>query len=252
MRPYAFLLIFLTILCCSKKNDSSTELEILFTQSWSGQPITAADFNAIQFRNAAGELLSIERLRYLISDLRLQLKNGEELPIKAYHLIDLQKQESLSLKQMTFVAPDQIEALVFIFGFDNESNTDGAYPELNSAVWNVPRSLGGGYHFMQLDGKFEDSQGGIQPYNFHAIRAADHTDPIALVFEDTYFELRLPVQNSISRGLYEINMDVSEWFDTPNLWRLELDSTGLMTNFEAQKKLAENGKTVFSIRNSNQ
>ena len=56
-------------------------------------------------------------------------------------------------------------------------NTDGAYPDLNSASWNVPPMLGGGYHYMQLDGKFINNIENEAGYNFHAIRAADNPGP---------------------------------------------------------------------------
>ena len=42
----------------------------------------------------------------------------------------------------------------FVFGFKNEQNIPSAYPDLNAASWNVPMQLGGGYHYMQFDGKF--------------------------------------------------------------------------------------------------
>ena len=44
--------------------------------------------------------------------------------------------------------------LSFVFGFTDTENVDGGYPDLNTASFNVPAMLGGGYHFMQFDGKY--------------------------------------------------------------------------------------------------
>ena len=132
--------------------------------------------------------------------------------------------------------------------FENETNQDGIYPDLNAVSWNVPRMLGGGYHFMQLDGKFENKMGALAPYNFHAIRAVDKTDPENLIFEDSFFEIEQPIEATASRIRMSIDMDVSQWFVNPHLWFLESDATSLMPNFEARKRIAANGKSVFSIQ----
>ena len=55
-----------------------------FTHNWDGTPVTSADFNAIQYTNANGELLSIERLRYVVSDIILTTSSNENLVLDVY------------------------------------------------------------------------------------------------------------------------------------------------------------------------
>ena len=42
-------------------------------------------------------------------------------------------------------------------------------------------------------------------------------------------------------------MNVAEWFKNPNTWNLNQLNTVLMPNFEAQKMMNLNGRSVFSL-----
>ena len=81
--------------------------------------------------------------------------------------------------------------LKFTFGFNDEDNKDGVYQDLNSASFNVPAMLGGGYHYMQFDGKYKDTNNADANFNYHVIRAVDRSDPNNLIFKDTSFEVDL-------------------------------------------------------------
>jgi hypothetical protein len=47
-------------------------------------------------------------------------------------------------------------------------------------------------------------------------------------------------------------MNIAEWFKNPNTWDLNELNTVLMPNFEAQKMMSENGRSVFSLGDINQ
>ena len=80
--------------------------------------------------------------------------------------------------------------LSFTFGFTDVDNKDGEYQDLNTVNFNVPSMLGGGYHFMQFDGKYQGATA-INNFNYHAIRAVDRSNPSNLVFQDTSFKVEL-------------------------------------------------------------
>jgi hypothetical protein len=42
-------------------------------------------------------------------------------------------------------------------------------------------------------------------------------------------------------------MNLAEWFKNPNTWNLNELNTVLMPNFEAQKMMSANGKSVFTL-----
>ena len=100
---------------------------------------------------------------------------------------------------------------------------------------------------MQFDGKYLDNTSQEAGFNYHAIRAVDATDPNNLKFEDTSFAVNLGTVVITNTSEIEIKMNLAEWFKNPNTWNLNELDTVLMPNFEAQKMMSANGKSVFSL-----
>ena len=232
---------------CSSDTDSDTVVNLRFTHEWNNAVLTTDDFGTIQYVNAFGNQLSIERLRYLISDLTITKPSGETIPLNNYHLIDLENENTLNLTSNQSVETGTYANVSFIFGFTNTANTDGAYPDLNSASWNVPPMLGGGYHYMQLDGKFINNIENEAGYNFHAIRAADNPGPNPSFPQDTFFEVNLGPLTVSENNEIIISMDMAQWFKEPYLWDLNLYNQMLMPNSTAQILMYENGQNVFHL-----
>ena len=255
-----FKLIF--ILCvaflmngCLGTDDPQTDtvgITVSFSHTWGNTPVTNADFNDIKFTNENGEQLSIERLRYLISEIVLTHESGAISVLNGYNLVDVTNNTNLSFTTSSIVVPGNYTNVSFRFGFRDSNNIDGAYLDLNTANFNVPGMLGGGYHYMQFDGKYLDSNNAEAPFNYHAIRAVNNADPSNLLFQDTSFVVNLgAVTIGNSTGIH-INMDISEWFKNPNTWDLNVLNTVLMPNFNAQIMMNENGASVFSLENITQ
>lgn len=249
---------FLFIFSCGEDNDDNINgnndinTTFNFTHNWDGTNISSADFNTIQYTNANGEQLSIERLRYLISDITFTKENGETIIINEYNLVDVTNSESMSFSPSLEIPTGVYTNVSFTFGFDNEDNVDGAYTDLNSASWNVPMMLGGGYHYMQLEGKFIDNTASETGYAYHTIRAVDISDPNEVLFQDTFIDVNIGPITITNDIAFEIKMNISEWFKNPNQWDLnDLHST-LMPNFVAQIMMHENGQSVFSLGNVTQ
>ena len=244
-----FLLVVVFVSCTENEinlDDGKTNLRFNFSHDWDGAPIATADLNDIKFTNENGEKLSIERLRYLISNIVLEKENGQKIILKAHHLADISKSESLQYQSLIKVSKGRYK-VSFTFGFSSEDNVEGVYPDLNSVSWNVPKMLGGGYHFMQFDGKFLDATNAEANFNYHVIRAADKSDPTNLKLQDTSFTVDLGTLIISDEQPIEVAMDVSEWFKNPNLWDLNTLNTVLMPNFNAQIQMSENGKSVFRV-----
>ena len=75
------ILSILIVSSCSKKEENSL-VTLNFTHHWNGTIITNQDLNELKFTNENGEKLSIERLRYLISNISL-------IGAKNYHLVEI-------------------------------------------------------------------------------------------------------------------------------------------------------------------
>ena len=241
------LIVLIGFSSCSEKdccvNVEPVNATIKFTHDWDGTTIGATDFNDLKFTNEHGETLSIERLRYLVSNVYIESSDSQNS--KAYHLVNVGEETGLELTLENI--PQGTYQLKFTFGFNDSDNTDGIYQDLNSVSFNVPAMLGGGYHFMQFDGKYLDTNNAEANFNYHAIRAADRSDPSNLILEDTSFLVDLGNITLTNDATIEIKVNLAEWFKNPNTWNLNELNTVLMPNFEAQKMMNSNGKTVFSL-----
>lgn len=235
--------------CHKDADDNVTQASIIFNFShhWDGIPIKSSDFNDLKFINANGETLSIERLRYLISKFTFTNTNDADFISEEYHLFDVSEEETLSLTLSLSIPTDNYNNASFVFGFTNEMNIDGIYQDLNSESFNVPAMLGGGYHYMQFDGKFINSSDSEQGFNYHAIRAVDNLGDNPIFPQDTFIVVDLGPIDITANTIINIKMNVAEWFKTPNTWDLNQLNQMLMPNSTAQIMMYENGQNVFTL-----
>ena len=244
---------------CNSDDDAGTtpqEVNVVFTFShyWDGSQIQNSDFDQTSYVNAHGETLTLSKLVYLISDITFTAQDGTVYSAEDYNLVNVREGQYLSFTPNVLL-PEGAYTVSFTFGFDDEDNS-GNYPDLNSADggWNVPDMLGGGYHYMRMEGKYL-AAGTTDEVNFqyHTIRANKHTtlppgpDTLELL-EDTSFEVNLGEINITAETGIEIDMNVAEWFKNPNTWDLTQYYTVLMPNYEAQILMYQNGKNgVFGL-----
>lgn len=234
------------LVSCSDDDSMAQEtavLSFLMTHEFDGLEVDNSTFSQFLYVNENGDTLSISRLRYLISDVALTAQNGDRVQLDNYQLVDVTNGNGLS-----FIVSDEIPygtytGLSFTFGFDEEDNIDEGYPDLNLAVWNWPDMLGGGYHFMQMEGMYLEN-GVAMPYAYHNGTARVSEG----VFEQNYFEADLNgfVVN-MPFGEAEIRMNIAEWYRNPNTWDLGEYNITLMPNYDAQKMMQANGASVFSL-----
>ncbi len=241
------LLITLAVTSCTKddkKDPQNFPLTFKFTQNWDGSDFTAANFGEFNYTNQHGETLSVTKLRYLISRIVLTRTNGETVEIPGYQLVDVSDASSLVYNPNVEILEGEFNKISFVYGFNEADNQDGAYPDLNAANWNWPSMLGGGYHFMQFEGKYNDVNGDPQPFAYHNGTARISEG----VFEQNYVSFTFNQDFAINQaGEIEIKMNLAEWFKNPNEWDLNVLNVTLMPNYQAQKMMQENATTVFSI-----
>lgn len=250
---YVLLTItILTIAACSSNDDVAAErvsITFNFTHFWGEDQIETSDFGNTTFTNSLGTEMIIDRFRYVISDISLTHASGEVTNLKEYNLVDVNNESGLSFTTSESILPGEYTNVTFRFGFSEEDNTDGAYADLTSANFDVPGNLGGGYHYMQMDGFFTDSNNSQASFAFHAISAIDTSVPVGdRVREDTSLNFSLgsvSVQNTTN---INVSVDLSGWFEAPNEWNLNLLNNMLMGNYEAQQDMFENAQSgVFGL-----
>lgn len=227
------------------KTEANTSFK--FTHNWDGEEVTNSTSNST-YTNENGEELSIVLLRYLISDITFSREGEEDIVLNVYNLVDVTSNNNLIFSPETKIPTGTYTNVSFTFGFKAEDNIDGAYPDL--ADWVVPNipmfgSIGG-YHYMQLEGKYSNSTTTEANYAYHTIRAADgSTTPPTI--QETAINVNLGPAIIFDDINFEIKMNIAEWFKTPYQWDLSQWNTSLMGNFQAQLKMNENGQNVFSL-----
>lgn len=200
------------------------------------------------YTNAMGQKYNITRLRYLVSDITFNKANGESFTINEYHLVDFTDTTTFIFKPNAKVPEGDYSSISYTFGFDKEDNVSGAYGDLNIVNWNWPAMLGGGYHYMQMEGKYLDSTSTEKFFAAHlgTARKMTATDT---TFENNEFTTTLANSaiNVKSNIEFEMTFNVNEWFKNPTLWDFNVYNAPLMPNYNAQKLMNINGPSVFSV-----
>lgn len=248
-RLFVLLCSIMLLTSCSGNDDGdppTVSTTFKFTHHWDGALIRDYNFGPIQYTNANGDVIGFERFRYLISDIVFTKANGEQIGLDVYNLVDLTNEVNMEYTPETQIPPGNYTNVSFTFGLDNEDNSEN-HLDLNSASFNVPENLGGGYHYMQFDGKFINSNMQEQGFNYHAIRAVDNPGANPTFPQDTFFTVNLGAINVTNDVEIEVQMNIAEWFKSPNLWDLNVYNQMLMPNSTAQIMMYENGQDAFSL-----
>ena len=225
--------------CSDDTEDVTKTMTVRISHEVSGVPL---ERNKLKYTNKAGEKYSVINLKYYLS--RFSFRQGESMvTFDTIIYIDAFDQSTLQAR-FEFPVNFEPESLTFTFGIPEEKNVDNALPasqEHLSMIW--PPTLGGGYHYMKLEGRYELTAGGLSNHNTHTgrLKMEDYSDS-HLFFVDR------PLANISSREKLNLVMDINQWYENPQTYSFNYFGKAIMTNPEAQNALRSNGKTVFSLK----
>jgi hypothetical protein len=187
--------------------------------------------NEMIYTNQSNDNYSIQTLRYLISDITLHTDNGDETLLDEVHFIDISIDSTLILN-ISQINYQNYTFISFTMGLDSLKNITNLFLNENffpSFVW--PEFLGGGYHYMQLEGDFNTVFNG---YTTHT----GGTNGL-----DFSFNKMFPI-NEITD--ININMEITNWYKNPEIFDLTTD--GIMGDINKQVILKTNGiEDVYSV-----
>ena len=187
--------------------------------------------NEMIYTNPSNDNYSIQTLRYLISDITLHTNNGDETVLNEVHFIDISIDSTLILN-IPQINYQNYTSLSFTMGLDSIKNITNLFLNENffpSFVW--PEFLGGGYHYMQLEGDFNTVFNG---YTTHT----GGTNGIDFSFNKIFSITDITDIN--------INMEITNWYTNPEIFDLTTD--GIMGDINKQTILKANGdENVFSV-----
>jgi len=185
-------------------------------------------------------LYSVERLKYFISDITLHQAGGGTVKIDEAHYIDVREASTLTFSPTMDVPNGDYTQISFVFGLDTVKNITNAYlnPPQSDMAWPVP--MGGGYHYMKLEGKY-DAAGTPTNYNTHTG---------GLMGNPYHVDVTLPSSTFTANGTNltaTINMDINNWYQNPNTYDFSVYGSAIMGNMAAQTAIKQNGANVFTL-----
>lgn len=199
------------------------------------------------YKNALNQPYNVSKLRYLVSNITLHRINGAQIKLDDFFFIDASNNESMTYTPNIEIPFGSYSGISYTFGFDELSNISGQYSSLNAANWNWPEMLGGGYHFMQLEGSYIDTSNNEAPFATH-MGTARKIDSLGTTFEANHFSSLIPNSNfEVDQPIkLTLTMNLNEWYSNPSNWDFNQYGAGIMPNYNAQKLLNKNGKDVFT------
>ncbi|MCK9612997.1 MAG: hypothetical protein M0R16_08875 [Bacteroidales bacterium] len=264
-RIYLITLLFIAIIAvitACKKDDvlpdekETGKIVLKFFHKVDGQHI---EMDTLKYINAAGNHYMVNEIQYFISDVILHNSDGSSFLIKAWgdiHYVDTDIPSTWTWNILDSIPAGTYDSISFTFGISEAKNQSYMFvnPPENNMFW--PEYLGGGYHYLKLNGKWSDGVSQAMPYEFHLgigqIYSGTGTSIDSIIgFVQNYFNVDLPnssfsIAEKETRTI-EIEMNVESWFDTPHVWDFNVQGTYIMQNQEAMQIAKENGVDVFSI-----
>jgi hypothetical protein len=216
--------------------------------------------NSLIYTNAAGNQYMVNEVMYFISDITFHKAGGTRTTIGQWDdifYIDDAIPATQSLQFFDPIPSGNYDSVSFTFGISAPKNISFIYvnpPEVNMS-W--PEVLGGGYHYMMINGKWKDPAGYIQPFDFHlGIGQLYHGSGFEVdsiyAFVQNYFEVTLPGSAFAIHDQeilhFDLIMNIDWWFSTPHTYDHNVWGGAIMQNQAAMQMVKENGTDVFTFR----
>ena len=235
------ILLTLTVIAiiftsCEKDKPIATDITINFTHTVDGSDLIA---NSMIYTNEAGENYDVQTLKYLISNITLHDDLGYTV-LKDIHFIDISDESTFSFTYDN-VPNNNYHAISYTMGLDTVKNISNKYvnEDFHSEMF-WPEPNGGGYHYMKLEGDFNDSLSG---YGTHTggTMGGDYS------FNNVN-DISLTVDDDLGNVSINIDMELNNWYQTPNQIEFSSYGMGIMMNMMMQMNIQMNGITdVFSV-----
>lgn len=195
------------------------------------------------YTSQAGNDYQLTRLMYFVTDVVVTRIDDTTVSAPGPHYVDHEDEASRTVAVGADVAPGEIRSIAFTMGIPAAQNTSGSMHNPPESLMSWPDSMGGGYHYMKLEGRYRTTGGELA--NLRA-----HTGPTD--GNDYSFRVTLDAAGrAIADGgsTFEVAMNIDEWFKNPHT--LDFNDTftveGIMGDTAKQQQLQDNGADVFTL-----
>jgi hypothetical protein len=258
---YIFFLLILSLSDCKKSDNPGPEAPcgtIVFSidHQVNGQPLIE---NEMVYTNAVGNEYLITEVKYFISDITFFNNNGSVKIISDSKNIFYVDEDIPGTKTILFsdkIPAGTYDSINFIFGITEAKNKSFIFVDPPEVLMGWPQVLGGGYHYMMMNGKWKDVNEFIMPFNFHLgigqlYKGNDYNVDSIYAFVQNYFKVSLPGSSFTlaekDTATFRLIMNIENWFKDPHIYDFNHWGGAIMQNQPAQQMAKENGWNVFSI-----
>lgn len=283
--PFFVALLFVSILSCEKSNtteESHGETVFQINHLIDNESLTT---DALIYTNAAGNRYMITEIQWFITNLKLISTDGKEFLVKnqngeSVFYIDTDIPESMNISTgQTFPSGDY-SGVKFTFGFDKAENQSHRFVNPPESFMFWPSYLGGGYHYMKLNGKWINKQGHTEPFNFHLGIGQEYYDenktnevlynfgrsdnfehcegyqppavlPPVTGFIHNYFTVSLENAFTIYENqttTLDLQMHIEQWFKANHIYDHDVWGGAIMQQQEAMEIGIKNGPAAFELK----
>ena len=254
MKARLLVILFVVVaMACSKRNEKA-EIDININYEINGKPLVT---DTLCYKNEVGNQFLITEIQWFLSNLELKNDSGDWTTLLQRDLLDtavinrvFYMDTNIPESQTLHTQPLPIghyTTFRFTFGLDEADNQTGLFndPPESEMFW--PDVLGGGYHYMKLNGKYLNAEDRLAPLAIHLGigQNEDFTE-----FYQNYFIVELPVDFNVkanTENRLDLTMMIDNWFRNPHTIDFNEFGSHIMQNQTAQRLLNGNGKDVFRI-----
>jgi len=241
--------------------------------------------DALIYTNAAGNRYMVTEIQWFISDIQLIKEDVEATGItqnvdENIFYIDTDIEETHTINSSYPIPSGNYSGIRFTFGLAKEANKSHRFVNPPESFMFWPEYLGGGYHYMKLNGKWINEAGVIEPFNFHLGIGQEYDEggksgnelfefgdrshyqhcegylpPQKLntvtAFIHNNFSLELPINFTIKADEptdIDLIMTIEKWFYGYEVYDHDVWGGAIMQQQEAMDIACRNGLDVFSLR----
>lgn len=196
-----------------------------------------ADWDQLIYHNDAGNQYAISTLNCYISEFIFFNKTGTSFLHKGIYYLDLKSADKSTIF-IDSIPPGEYIKMSFVLGLEKSNNVTGILPNtidnLNMA-W--PDFMGGGYHFLKLEGYYLDSAGIEKGYAIHLGK----NENLPMI------NINCSMNQKYWDHEYSLNFNINEVFRNPYLYNLNTDQNYTMSDSSAMLKIKQNIEDVFIL-----
>lgn len=249
----AVLLVLLAAVAC-KPDSMQSGMSLRFTFTFEGQPLR---MDGRTYTLASGEKIKVNDIHYFVSDVVLVDYAGKRVKFeddaRNVHYVGTELEGSLTWRSSRELPTGVYDYVEFVYGLDSVRNVSHTFRNPPESLMFWPEVLGGGYHYMQINGYWGDAgdTACARPFGLHTGIGTEQGEQEAV---SAYFQNFVKLTDTLRFFLVEdgdktltLNMEVAEWFRNPHEWRFSQYGGSIMQNPEAQRVLRDNAASVFEL-----